>query len=91
MKLLTDVDMILDYENGIREWITRVICYYAEGKNKYSSDFDEKKKLHTFSILILKIIADGATVYFQWVESKNVQLCLMYETLFWSIMKLWYI
>lgn len=69
-------------KNGIKEWITRAICYYAEAKNKYSSDFDEKKKLHTFSILILTIIADVATVYFKRVESKNVQLCLMYETLF---------
>lgn len=46
-------------KNGIKEWITRAICYYAEAKNKYSSDFDEKKKLHTFSILILTINTDG--------------------------------
>ena len=34
-ELLTDVKMILDYENGYRGGIRRDIFHYAEANNKY--------------------------------------------------------
>ena len=33
LKLLTDVNMILDYENSIRRGITKAVFHYAEVNN----------------------------------------------------------
>lgn len=43
LELLTNINMILDYENGIREGITRVFCDYVEINNKHLHDYDERK------------------------------------------------
>ena len=38
LELLTDVNMILDYENGVKSKITRALHYYAERNNKYMNN-----------------------------------------------------
>ena len=43
LESLTDVDMLLDYENGIKGEIARAICHYVEANNKYMHDHDETK------------------------------------------------
>ena len=47
--------MILDYENAIREKITRNIWNYAEANHKYMYDYDETKE----------------STYFQYVDFKS--------------------
>ena len=59
LKLLTDVNMILNYKNVFRRGIARAICHYAGSNNKYMHDYDETKKVHTFDILILTFGTDG--------------------------------
>ena len=44
IELLTYVNRILDYENGIRGGITRTACHYVEPNNKYMCDYGETKK-----------------------------------------------
>ena len=44
LELLTDVEMMPDYENAIGGVITRAICHYGEANNKYMRDYDETKE-----------------------------------------------
>ena len=57
-KLLTDINTIPDYANGIRGGITRAVCHYVEANNKNIFGYDEQKKAHTLNILILIIITE---------------------------------
>ena len=43
-KMLTDLNMLLDYEIGVRGEITRVLRHYAEANNKYIPDYDKSKE-----------------------------------------------
>ena len=54
----TDVDTILDYENGIRGGITRVMWHYVKIIN-ICMIMMKLKKVHAFNILILTINTDG--------------------------------
>ena len=45
LELLTDYDMLLMVEKGIRGGICHAIQRYAEANNRYMKDYDEKKKL----------------------------------------------
>ena len=51
LKLLTDVKMILDYENGIWGGITKPISRYAEANNKYMHGCDKTKERSCISYL----------------------------------------
>ena len=44
LELLTDVNMIFDYENGIRGGITRAICHYVAANNKCICNYDVSKE-----------------------------------------------
>ena len=43
LELLTDTDMLLMAEEGIRSRICHVIHQYAKANNKYMKDFDKNK------------------------------------------------
>lgn len=42
--MLTDLNMLLDYEIGVRGGITRVLRHYTEANNKYINGYDKSKE-----------------------------------------------
>ena len=44
LELLTDINMILDYENSIRRVMTTAIFHFVEAINEYMHDYDESNK-----------------------------------------------
>ena len=49
LKSLTDVDMLLMVEKGIRDAIYHAIHRYAKANNKYMKDSNKKKKSSNFN------------------------------------------
>ena len=44
LDLLTDIDMLLIAEKGVRWGICHSIYWYAKAKNKYMKDYDKNKE-----------------------------------------------
>ena len=54
LELLTDEDMFLTYEKGIREGMCQLTCNYAEANNKYMKSYDKNKE-SSFLIYVMLI------------------------------------
>ena len=65
LELLTDYDMLLMVEEGIRGGICHAIQRYAEANNKYMKDYDRKKK----------------SSYIQYLDANNLYCKAMTEKL----------
>ena len=46
LQLLTDINMLLLFEKGIRGGITQSVHKHATSNNKYKSSYDKNKKSH---------------------------------------------
>ena len=63
LELLTDVDMLLMVEKGIRERICHAIHRYAKANNKYIKDYDETEE----------------SSYIQYLDANNLYGWAMYQ------------
>ena len=43
-EILTNMNTMLDYENGVRGGITRVLRHFTKTQNKYVHDYDKSKE-----------------------------------------------
>ena len=59
LELLTNADMLMLFEEGIRGGICTAICYYAEANNKYMKNYDSTKK----SIYLMYVDANNLYGY----------------------------
>ena len=71
--------MILDYKNGIKGGITIAVSHYLEVNNKSMFNYDDKKNIQTFSILILTINADG--LYYNHFHMTDLHILNIYQCL----------
>ena len=67
LELLTDIDMLLMVEKGIREGITQAVPRYAKANNKYMDDqYNPKEASKILQYLTQKISMAG-----QWYKSSR--------------------
>ena len=49
LDFLTEINMLLMVEKGIREGICQSTCQYTNANNKYMKDYEKKKNRHIFN------------------------------------------
>ena len=64
-EILTNMKMMLDYENGVRGGITRVLRHFTKTQNKYVHDYDKSKESTHIPFHILILITNMDTLYQQ--------------------------
>ena len=67
LELLTDENMFLLYEKGIRGGMCQVTCKYAEANNKYMKNYDKNKE-SSFLIYV------DANNFYGWTMTKMLQV-----------------
>ena len=64
LELLTDIDMVLLFEKGIRGGISQALQRYSSAKNKYMPNYNSKL-LSTYLLYV------DANNFYGWAMSKN--------------------
>ena len=62
LDLLTDIDMLLMVEEGLRGRICHPICWYAKANNKYIKDYDKNKESSYLQYLDVNDLYDWAVL-----------------------------
>ena len=65
LELLTDVDMLLMVEKGLRGGICHAICRYAKANNKYMKNYNKYKEVS----------------FLQYLDANNLYGCAMSQKL----------
>ena len=77
LDLLTDIDMLLMVEEGLRGRICHPICWYAKANNKYIKDYDKNKESSYLQYLDVNDLYDWAVLQklpvnnFEWIEGNS--------------------
>ena len=58
LEVLTDIDMLLMVEKGIRGGICNSVNRYAKADNKYVKDYDQNKESPYKKIIMIKVMKD---------------------------------
>ena len=66
LDLLTDINMLLMVEKGLRGGICHSFYWYGKANNKYMKDYDKKNNRHIFNIEIL-------VIYMVWQRHNSLQ------------------
>ena len=96
LELLTDMNMLLLFEKGIRGGITQAVHKYATSNNKYRSDYDKNKQSNYLMYLDANSLYGTAMMKhlpisnFKWLKPdtfteesiKNIDLCGKHGYLF---------
>ena len=67
LELLTDENMFLIFEKGIRGGMCQATCKYAEANNKYMKNYDKNKESSY-------LIYDDANNLYRWAMSKKLPI-----------------
>ena len=67
LDLLTDIDMLLMVEKGIRGGICNTIHQYAKANNKYTKDYDKNKQLS-----YLNYVNNDVNTLYRWAMSQKL-------------------
>ena len=66
LELLTDYDMLLMVEKGIKGGICQATYRYAQGNNKYMNNFDKKNWLVIYRIFRCKQFGNVSKITSKW-------------------------